>query len=72
MTKEEKDTKCDDLIDALLEKHGISPDAVLGENGLIAQLKKRVVERGVPAAGGPKTTLSGIFSNRRRIERVFH
>ena len=24
---------------------GISPEAVLGENGLIAQLKKRVVER---------------------------
>src|SRR6476619_6837457 len=45
MTKEKKDTKCDDLIDALLEKHGISPEAVLGENGLIAELKKRVVER---------------------------
>ena len=45
MTKEKKETKCDDLIDALLEKHGKSPEAVLGENGLIAQLKKRVVER---------------------------
>jgi len=45
MTKEKKDTKCDDLIDALLEKHGISPEAVLGQNGLIAQLRKRVVER---------------------------
>ena len=45
MTKEKKETKCDDLIDALLEKHGISQEAVLGENGLIAQLKKRVVER---------------------------
>ena len=45
MTKEKKDTKCDDLIDALLEKHGISPEGALGENGLIAQLKKRVVER---------------------------
>ena len=45
MSKEKKDTRCDDLIDALLEKHGISPEAVLGENGLIAQLKKRVVER---------------------------
>ena len=44
MTKE-KETKCDDLIDALLEEHGISQEAVLGENGLIAQLKKRVVER---------------------------
>jgi putative transposase len=28
-----------------LKKHGISPEAVLGENGLIEQLKKRVVER---------------------------
>ena len=45
MTKEKKDTKCEDLIDALLEKHGISPEAVLGENGLSAQLKKRVVEK---------------------------
>ena len=45
MTKERKETKCDDLIDALLEKHGISQEAVLGEEGLIAQLKKRVVER---------------------------
>ena len=24
MTKEKKETKCDDLIDALLEEHGIS------------------------------------------------
>ena len=45
MTKEKKDTKRDDLIDALLEKQGISPEAVLRENGLIAQLKKRAVER---------------------------
>src|SRR6476660_4093478 len=45
MAKEKKETKCDDLIDALLEEHGISQEAVLGENGLIAQLKKRVVER---------------------------
>ena len=42
MTKEKKETKCDDLIDALLEEHGISQEAVLGENGLIAQLKKRL------------------------------
>src|SRR6476619_948145 len=45
MAKEKKETKCDDLIDALLEEHVISQEAVLGENGLIAQLKKRVVER---------------------------
>jgi hypothetical protein len=35
MTKEKKETRSDDLIDALLEKHGISPEAVVGENGLI-------------------------------------
>jgi hypothetical protein len=45
MIKEKKETKCDDLIDVLLEEQGISQEAVLGENGLIAQLKKRVVER---------------------------
>ena len=47
MTKE-KETKWDDLIDALLEEHGISQEAVLGENGLIVQLKKRVVESPCP------------------------
>jgi hypothetical protein len=45
MTKEKKETKCDDLIEALLQEHGISQEAVLGESGLIAQLKKRVVYR---------------------------
>ena len=50
MTKEKKETSSDDLIDALLEKHGISPEAVLGENGLIAQFKKRVVERAWPGS----------------------
>jgi hypothetical protein len=48
MTKEKKEKKCDDLIDALLEEQGISQEAVLGENGLIAQLKKQVVERALP------------------------
>ena len=43
--KQKKDSSSDDLIDALLERHRISREAVLGENGLIAQLKKRVVER---------------------------
>ena len=47
----EDDSKCDDLIDALLEKHGISQEAVLGANGLIAQLKKRVVERALAGQG---------------------
>ena len=50
MAKEKKETWWDDLIDALLEEHGISQEAVFGENGLIAQLKKRVVE-GEPLPG---------------------
>jgi hypothetical protein len=29
MTKEKKETKCDDLVDALLEEHGISQEAML-------------------------------------------
>ena len=42
MTKEKKETKCDDLIDALLEEHGISSEAVLGENGLIARFNGHI------------------------------
>ncbi len=45
MTKEKKDTSGDELIEALLEKYGRSREAVLGENGLLADLKKRVVEK---------------------------
>ena len=33
MSKEKTETKCDDLIDALWEKHGIRREAVLGEKG---------------------------------------
>lgn len=33
------------MIDALLEEYGTSREAVLGEEGLVAALKKRVVER---------------------------
>jgi hypothetical protein len=40
MTKEKKETSSDDLIDALLEKHGISPEAVLGEDGLIRAVRR--------------------------------
>ena len=47
MTKEEKEAKkrTDQLIDELLAEKGISREAVLGQNGLMAQLTKRVVER---------------------------
>ena len=34
MSKEKKETKCGDLIDALLQEHGISQEAVLGETKL--------------------------------------
>ena len=40
MIKEKKETSGDDWSDGLWEKHGISQEAVFGENGLIAQLKK--------------------------------
>ena len=40
MTKERKETSSDHWSDALLQMHGISQEAVLGENGLIAQVKK--------------------------------
>jgi transposase-like protein len=46
MTEEKKDEKSgDELIEALLEKYGRSREAILGENGLLADLKKRVVEK---------------------------
>lgn len=45
MTKKKKDTSGDELIEALLEKYGRSREAILGENGLLADLKKRVVEK---------------------------
>lgn len=35
----------DEYIEALLEKYGRSREAILGENGLLADLKKRVVEK---------------------------
>jgi len=46
MTKKKKVTsRSDELIDELLEKYGTSPEAVLGEQGLFMDLKKRIVER---------------------------
>ena len=69
MTKEKKETKWDDLIDAPLEEHGISHEAVLGENGLIAQLKKRVVERGLARHSlGSRAYLSGTVCTARGFE----
>src|ERR1700690_3437329 len=35
----------DELIDELIGRHGLSPAAILGQSGLVAQLTKRVVER---------------------------
>lgn len=45
MTKKNQNAQSDELIDRLLEKHGHSREAILGQSGLIAQLTKRVVER---------------------------
>lgn len=45
MTKEKNDRSGDELIEALLEKYGRSREGILGENGLLADLKKRVVEK---------------------------
>jgi len=47
MTNEQKEAKkrTDQLIDELLARSGLSPEAVLGQRGLVAQLTKRVVER---------------------------
>lgn len=43
MNKKEK--REDELIEELLEKYGRSQEAILGKNGLLAELKKRVVEK---------------------------
>lgn len=47
MTKEQREAqkKSDGLIDEMLAKSGLSPEAVLGRSGLVAQLTRRVVER---------------------------
>ena len=45
MTKKNQNAESDELIDRLLEKHGHSREAILGQRGLISQLTKRVVER---------------------------
>ena len=46
MTREkQKEVSSDELIEALLEKYGRGREAILGENGLLADLKKRVVEK---------------------------
>src|SRR5438477_4680899 len=47
MTKEQKEArkKTDELIEGLLAEHGISREAILGQNGLVARLTQRVVEK---------------------------
>lgn len=47
MTKEQKEARrrADGLIDELLAENGISREAVLGRNGLVARLTQRVVEK---------------------------
>jgi len=46
MTKRSKEDQAgDDAIDKMLEITGLSPEAILGEKGLLAALRKRVLER---------------------------
>ena len=47
MTKRQKEAvkRTDALIDQMLAEHGLSARAVLGKEGLVSQLAKRVVER---------------------------
>jgi transposase-like protein len=53
------------LIDALLEEYGTSREAVLGENGLMARLKQRVVEK---ALAGELTHHLGYGHGEKRAE----
>ena len=47
MTKEQKEARqrADVLIDEMLAENGISHEAVLGRDGLVARLTRRVVEK---------------------------
>lgn len=47
MTKEQKEARkrTDELLEAYFKEHGISQESVLGPNGLMTQLKKRLVEK---------------------------
>ena len=64
MTKEQKEARqrADVLIEEMLAENGISPEAVLGRDGLVARLTRRVVEKALAgelthhlgyAKGGP-------------------
>jgi hypothetical protein len=46
MTKK-KVSRTDEIIDELLREYGVSPEAILGRQGLVKDLTKRVVERSV-------------------------
>jgi len=47
MTREQREAekKTNEIIDGLLTEHGIGREAVLGQNGLVSKLTKRLVER---------------------------
>jgi len=45
MTETKNKASADEMIEALLEEYGTSREAVLGEEGLLAALKKRVIEK---------------------------
>ncbi len=42
---QKKTERSDELIDELLAGSGATPEAVFGESGMFAMLKKRVIER---------------------------
>lgn len=49
-TEEKKrQNETDRLIDELLEKHGITPEGIFGEKGLMKELRKRVLEKALAA-----------------------
>jgi putative transposase len=47
LSQEQKEARkrADALIDEMLAEHGITPEAILGQHGLVAKLTKRVVEK---------------------------
>jgi len=71
MTQRSKhDQEADEAIDKLLEKTGLSPEAILGEKGLLAALRKRVLERALAGElthhlGYPKGEAPEEVSNHR-------
>ena len=54
---QKKTKRSDELIDELLAESGATPEAVFGEGGMFAMLKKRVIERAL-AGGGQEKVIS--------------